>query len=271
VRWALLAALLWSGVGPLSRVALAAGIDPLQVALGRAAVAAACFVLYLLVRGGALPPRRDLPALLGFAVLGVALLFAMNQLAVRAGGAALATILLCTAPVWVTAAAPLLGGRWHRRPVFAALLAAVGIAILAAGGDGQMRPTPAAILWGSGSGAAYALVSVLGKRLLRHASPQALFALALPIAAAALVVLGARPMLPSAHQALPLAALGVLSFFASLAYARGLRTLPAARAALLASVEPIGAAVLAHLLFGERFGALAWAGASLVVAGVVLA
>jgi drug/metabolite transporter (DMT)-like permease len=270
VAWVLLAAVLWSGVGPLSRLALGAGLAPLDVALARAAGAGACFVLLLAVRGGDLPRARDLPALLGFALVGVALLFALNQLAVRAGGAALATILLYSAPIWVTAAAPLLGERWRRRSVFAALAAAAGIALVALGGDGALHPTPAALLWGLASGLAYALHSVLGKRLLRHASPEGLFALALPVAALALAGAGARVAAPSAAQLAPVAALGVVSFLASLAYGHGLRAVPAARAALLATVEPVGAALLAHALFGERFGLIAGAGACLTLAGAAV-
>jgi DME family drug/metabolite transporter len=265
VGWVVLAALLWSSVGPLSRLALASGLPPLDVALGRALVAAACFGVHAVASGGAAPARRDAPALVAFAAIGVAGLFAMNQLAVAAGGAALATILLYTAPIWVTAAAPLLGERVRARAAVAAVTAAGGIAVLAAGGGG-VRATPPALLWGLGSGAAYALYSALGKRLVRRAAPETVFALALPIAAAALVALGARPSLPPARQAAPVIAIGLLSYGASLAYARGLRVLPAARAAILATLEPIGAAILAFALFGER---VAVPGAAIALVAIV--
>jgi drug/metabolite transporter (DMT)-like permease len=267
--WIIAAALLWCAVGPLSRVALEAGLGPLEVALGRALVAWCGFAVHVTWRGGALPRRRDLPELVVFAVFGVALLFAMNQLAVRAGGAALATVLLYTAPIWVAALAPI--ARGERRPVTAALVAAGGIALVSFGGGGAVRVTPAALGWGLGSGAAYALYSVLGKRLLRQSSPQGLFLCALPVACVALVAFGAAPHgMPTARQAIVVGIIGALSFAASLCFARGLATTWAAQAALLATIEPIGAAVIAAAAFGERLGTWGTIGAATVV-GAALA
>ena len=54
-------------------------------------------------------------------------------------------------------------------------------------------------------------------------------------------------------------------------YFLGLRSVPAARAALLALFEPLTATVLAVLVLGEHFSARAALGAALVVAAMLLA
>jgi DME family drug/metabolite transporter len=266
----LVAALFWAAVGPLSRLALATGLEPLQVAGGRALVAGIAFAAHLAIRGGARPRRSDALALVAFAGLGVASLFFLNQLAVQRGGAALATILLYTAPIWVALASPWLDGDEgeprQRGTGTRALVAAAGIALLAAGG-GTIHPTPAALLAGLGSGVAYAVYSLLARRLLLRISPQGIFGVAMPLAAA-LLLAASPPLRPTAGQAALVGVIGLLSFGGSFFYALGLRHLAAARATLIATVEPIAAAVLAALLFGERFGAWGLAGGVLVLAAL---
>jgi len=257
------AALLWSAIAPLSRLALASGLAPLHVAFGRALVAGIAFGAHLAVRGGAVPRRSDAPAVVAFAGLGVALLFALNQVAVRQGGAALATVLLYSAPVWVALVGPLVGEPRRRGGTVRGLVAAGGIALLASGG-GTVRPTPLALLAGLGSGAAYAFYSLVARRLLQHSSAPGLFAVAMPLAAAFLLAFGGAPTAPSATQALLVVAIGLLSFGGSLCFGLGLARLPAARAALLATIEPLSAAILAGIFFGERFGVAGMAGAALI-------
>jgi DME family drug/metabolite transporter len=54
-------------------------------------------------------------------------------------------------------------------------------------------------------------------------------------------------------------------------FAAGLAGVPAATASTLALAEPVVATVLGVALLGERLGRLGWAGAALVLAGLVLA
>lgn len=266
--WVVLAALLWSAVAPLSRLALESGLAPLQIAFGRALIAGLAFGVHLAVRGGAVPRRSDTPAVVAFAGLGVALLFALNQVAVRQGGAALATVLLYSAPVWVSLVGPLVGEPRRRGATLRGVVAASGIALLATGG-GTVHPTPLALLAGLGSGAAYAVYSLVGRRLLQHSSAHGLFALAMPLAAAILLAFGGAPGKPSATQALLVVAIGLLSFGGSLSFGLGLARLPAARASLLATIEPVAAALLAALVFDERLGPAGIAGVALVLTGAL--
>src|SRR5690606_4250676 len=71
---------------------------------------------------------------------------------------------------------------------------------------------------------------------------------------------------------LDLLLMGVLStYLAYFIYYTGLRTVPASRAVLVATVEPLLAALLAALLFGERFGISGIIGGSLILAAALLA
>ena len=113
-----LAAILWSTLGPAARIALRAGLDPLELSFWRALLGGSLFAVHAMARGKVRLARRDLPAIGAFAILGVAIFYFSYFRAVRAGGAALAAILLYTAPAWVAIASTLwLGERLRARKV----------------------------------------------------------------------------------------------------------------------------------------------------------
>ncbi len=99
--YVLAAACLWGLIGPLSRLAFASGWTPLEVAFWRAALAGLLFGLHALRLGRVCVARRDLPIVVAFGLVGVALFYASFQFAVQAGGGAMAAVLLYTAPAWV--------------------------------------------------------------------------------------------------------------------------------------------------------------------------
>jgi len=101
-------------------------------------------------------------------------------------------------------------------------------------------------------------------------APAAVYAIAMPVGA-----LGLLPFVSFGEQTqrawLLLVAMAVAStYLAYLAYAAGLKRLPATRASVIASVEPLVATGLAAVWFDERLGTMAWFGAALVV-GAALA
>src|SRR5215203_5802788 len=141
------AAMLWATVGPAARFALQAGIEPLEISFWRAAIGGLLFALHAGVRGRLRVARSDLPAVAGFAVLGVTIFYWAYFRAVELGGAALAAILLYTAPAWVALAAALwLGERLTMRKSLAVVLTLAGIALVAlgSGSSGLAGASPSA-------------------------------------------------------------------------------------------------------------------------------
>lgn len=272
------AALLWGTIGPAARFALRAGIEPLEIGFWRAAIAGLLFGLHAAVRGKLRIARRDLPAVGGFALLGVTIFFWSYFRAVELGGAALAAILLYTAPAWVALAAALwLGERLTARKALAVALTLAGIALVALGsgtgvtnsaGDAAARVS--ALAWGLLAGLAYAAYYLFGKRYFARYEASTLFAYALPVGAA--LLLPAVAFAPkSAVEWLVLLFLGVVpTYGAYLLYGAGLARVEATRAATVATLEPVAAAALAYLVWGEALRGLGYVGAALVLAGVLL-
>jgi drug/metabolite transporter, DME family len=265
------AAALWGLMGPVTRIALREGMGPVEVAFWRALLAGGLFAVHAAVIGKVRLERRDLPSVVAFGVLGVAGLMASFSRSVEAGGAALAAILLYTAPGWVALLSALfLGERLTRRALLALAIATAGVAGIALSSGGGMRITPAALGWGLLSGFAYALYYLFGKRYFARYATATLFLYALPVGAVAMLPLaGFRHKTPTAWAALAFVSV-VPTYLAYVFYSAGLRRVQATRAATVATVEPVVAAIAAYLMWNERLPPAAYAWAVVVLAGVLL-
>lgn len=267
----LLAASLWGLLGPVSRLAFQEGLTPLQVAFFRAGIAWTFFALHALALRQVRVAPRDLPVLLLFGLVGVSLFYGTYQLAVGFGGAALASVLLYTAPAWVA----LLSHLVLREPLdalglFSVALTLLGVALMGLGGGSEVKALWPALFFGLLSGFTYALYYIFGKLYLpRYATPT-LFLYALPVGALGLLPLvDLAPLSPKALYALLF--LGAFSTYgAYLAYYAGLRRLPATRASVLATLEPVVANLFAFLFFREVLSPLGYLGAGLVLLAVLL-
>ena len=268
----LLAVLCWGLLGVMSRVAMADGTPPLTVAFWRAAIAAALFTVHAAITRAEPLIGADRPAALLLGVAGVALLYFAYLNAIEQGGVALSSILMYSAPIWVA-----IGGRLFFRervgPRAAAALALTlaGVALVAlSSGTGEVRWSPGAVGWGLLSGAMYALYFLVGRRLFSRNASSRVMAWALSVGAATML-----PFVP--FQALTRSAWGGVAFLAVvctyaayLAYAEGVKRLPSARAATIATLEPVIAVVAAYLVWGERLSPLGLVGGATVIAGVML-
>ncbi|ACO46268.1 EamA family transporter [Deinococcus deserti] len=267
----LAAAVLWGLLGILGKQAQAAGVGALEVAFWRAALGGGLFALHAALTRSPLPRGRDLLVTVGFGVVGVSVFYAAYQLAVQAGGASLASVLLYTAPAFVALLGwALLRERLGRREGVAVAGTLGGITLISLGGGQGVNVTAAALAFGLLSGLTYSLYYLYGKAYFDRYAPTALYAVALPVGALGLVpFVEWAPKTGAAWSSL--GAMAVLStYLAYLAYSAGLRRLPATRASVIASLEPVVAALLAAVLFAEQLSALALLGAALVIGAALI-
>ncbi len=266
-----LAALMWGCIGPLSKYAFMAGMPPLEVAFWRITMAWVLYSAHAVHLKRVRIATADLPWIIAFGVAGIAGLFGSYVLAVEAGGAALSSVLLYTAPAWVA----LMAWKLLKESMTTVKFAAVGITILGVAGvslghglDGPLNF--AAIGFGLLSGFTYALYYIFGKIFLPRYPTPTLFLYALPV--------GALTLLPFFSFAphplwgwLACAAMAVgCTYGAYMIYYAGLQRVEASRAAVIATLEPLVAALLAFSLFDERFTTLGYIGSGLILAAVLL-
>jgi drug/metabolite transporter, DME family len=269
------AAFQWALLGPVARVAFTEGVPPLTVAFWRAAVAALLFATHATVTRAHALRRGDRGSAMGLGVVAVAGLYVSYFESVQRGGAALAAILLYSAPVWVALGAHfVLREQVPFREAAALLLTLAGVVLVAlfpAAGNAEVQATPAAIAWGLGSGIAYALYFLVGRSLFTHNAPSRVMAWALAT--------GALVLAPFVQWgALTWRAWGAIAFLATVATygaylcnANGIRYIGPSRASTIATLEPVLAVVAAFFVWGERLSPVGLLGAAAVIGGVLLA
>jgi len=266
----LAAAALWALIGPVAKYAFTAGLDPFGVAFYRALIGGGFFLLHALLRRRLRLDRRALLPVGLFGAVGVAGFYASYQFAVAYGGAALASVLLYTAPAWVAAMSALLLEEPLDRPKLLAVgLTLLGVLLLARGAGGELRLTLLGVAFGLLSGFGYALYYLFGKVYFARYPAEAVYALALPVGALVLLPFGGHPA-PAAAWG-PLFVIGFASTYLAYAlYAAGLVRLEATRASVVATLEPVLASLFAYLWWGEAFRPAGYLGAGLVLLAVLL-
>jgi len=274
------AGICWATTGLFGTLLFREGIDPVNVASTRNALAALIFLLYLVITQPQLLrlDKNQLLILLPGSLVGVTLfnLFYLN--AIDEAGMSTAVVLLYTSPVF----AVLLSRLFLKEPLTLHKVASLGLAfggvilVVEAFELSALIDNYTGILLGLASGVSFALLSVFGKHLTGSldrltASFYLLFlgALFLSFIRApwnGLVEAAASPGLLAA-----LAAMVIISTFLShFLYLYGLSYLQAGRASIAVSVEPAAAILLAFIFLGEQLSLLQYAGVLLVLAAVFL-
>lgn len=281
----LAAAALWGALGVLAREAYLRGATPLETASARAALAFLALGAIHAFRPRRLGlPVRSLPLLALFGAVGIALFYWLYLAAIEVLAVGVAAALLYTAPVFaVLLARPLLGEPLTARKLVALVAAVGGVGLVSglaaargsvpAGAPGAGEPGMGGILLGLGAGLAYALFTLIGKRASsRHDAVRIVFwAMGFGAVCLAFVVPPWRVLLEHPSAVPWVLALALLStLVANLLYIGALARLEAGVAALLATIEPVVAALLGWLWLGEVLDGGQLAGLALVVGAAAL-
>lgn len=283
----LAAASFWATFGIFARRLYEAGFQPLELASTRAAVGFAAVALFALpatllrtnnAHRGIAVGWRNLPFMAAYGVLGYALFTLVFFRALEVTAVPVAVALLYTAPAWVLLASAVLwreqvGGR--RITALALLLAGVLLVTGAVGTvlRGTAPLAAGALLLGLASGATYALYTLFSRVATVRFGPVASLFWSFGFATLAFAVIAPpwQPFVHSPQHTLALLALGIVPTLLPYAlYLAALRELRASTASMLASLEPVVAALLAAALLGERLELLQGLGVLLVVGAAVL-
>ena len=273
-------AILWGTLGIIFTTAIRLGVNATALAFWRASLSA----LIMIVGLGALRPRllrirpRDVPFFLIFGMLSIGALSVVYIQAVDRVGVATAAVLLYTAPAWVTVLAwQLYDEPLTRTKVIALLLAFAGTALVAeAHNPANVRVNAAGLFFGLASGFTYAMYTILGRRALVNYSPLTTVTYGLVFAGLALTPLISLHQVRLVIEGPPLlwAALGALALGPTVTsfilYTHGLEYIEAGIASIIATLEPVSAAVLGYLILDQRLTPLQTAGGVLILAAVII-
>lgn len=268
------AASCWGFIGIFSSIAFSEGVAPMEVAFWRALLAWFFFATQAFIQKEMRMQIRDIPLLCIFGLLGISLFYISYLYAIDAGGAALASVLLYTAPAWVVVCSFFIyKEKLTTQKIVALILIIAGVFLISnTGGNANSTTSLSAIAIVSGltAGFCYSLYYTLGKHFSARYSSANLFLYMLPIGC--LGILPFVEFVPKSPLAwFAIACIAFLStFIANQCYYQGLKKLEAGKASIVATIEPVIAATAAFFIFGEHFTLLGYIGAMLVICAVLL-
>lgn len=266
------AALLWSTAG-IASTSLFAHVHPLTVGFWRVALAVPALLILARTLGRWRPLTRRAAVLLALIGLTQAGYQGFYFLGVSELGAGRATLVaLCGAPVLISViGAVVLKDRPGALEWAAVPIAVIGAALLigapAPGAEGSVLGYAAA----GAAALSYAVFALTARELAGLYHPFQVTAIGFGVAALMLLPFAIGNGLVPGEGWGTLAYLGLVP--TALAYALfffGMRTVTATASGVLVLLEPAGAAILAALLLGERYGALGLAGGGLLLGAVLM-
>ena len=267
------AAVLWGFIGIFSSLAFSQGVGPMEVAFWRAVLTWFCFGTQAVIRKETSIDKKDFPLFVIFALFGISLFYISYQFAVKTAGAAFASVLLYTAPAWVVICSLFIyKEKLTLIKSMAVALVIFGVFLISkTGGNVQSSSSMGliAILSGLTSGFCYSLYYTIGKYFSGKYSSANLFLWVLPIGA-----LGILPFVEFADKtALAWVALIAVSFvstfMANYCYYQSIKYIEAGKASIVATLEPVVAAMAAYIFLGEYFTILGYTGAGLIILAVI--
>jgi len=274
----LAAAALWGIIGIWNRSLMALGLSPTGIVLVRNLGGMALLAALFAVKDRSVfrVKRGHLKYFLGTGIVSVVLFTCCYFTCQKLCSLAVASILLYTAPSFVV----LLSAISWKEPVTKKKLLALGLTLVGCACvcgvfAGGLSVTVPGILLGLGSGFFYALYSIFGRYALAHYDSMTVTVWTFIFAGPASLVLARPAELAGtfAHPSAWLLALGLVVLSTVLPYVFytwGLARVEAGKASIMASLEPVVAALMGVAVFGEPMSALTLAGIVLVLSGVVI-
>ena len=271
--WILLAALLWSLLGVVSKFCLHAGALPLETAFWRAGIGCVFFLAHAGLTDGLRIPLRHALIFVLFGGWGVGVFFGAMQMAIKLSGGATAVVLLYTAPVWVAVFSRFLfGERITKRKALAVGIALCGTALVCfSGGSLPGQASLEGIAFGLLSGLCYATHYPFYRWWQSRYSTASIYGYML---LGGVVALGFGGPISINHAPDTwgwLFALGLLTcYMAYICYGQGLKRISLVRAAVTCHLEPVLGTLWVWLFWNECFIAAGWFGGALVLGAVCL-
>ncbi len=272
------AGVLWGMISFFVRVLSEAGLDALQIAFVRMAVAAPTFTIAVAVinRKSLKIKLRDVWMFIGMGVVSIVLFNFCYFYTMVHSQTSVAVVLLYTSPIFIMLLSAVLFREKITLRKAAALVMTVAGCIFVAGLKGQLNITPGVFLVGIASGFFYGLYTIFGRYALEKYSPLTVtvYAFIFGLAGSAPI---SRPVevvnIFAQTPVLILWGLGigiictVLPYFL---YTWGLNRMESGKAAILVAAEPLVGTVIGMTFWHESHDIMKLAGIGLILASMII-
>ena len=270
---------MWGSIGVMAKDLYASGVSPWSLVFFRASLGfLACGLVILVADRSWLRIRvADVPFFAIYGLISTSAFFSLYLYTISLTTVAVAVVLLYSAPVFSAIMGRIFFGEALAAAKVGALILAFAGCVLVTGLEsGQLAVGPVGILTGLGSAVTYASFGIMGKYARRRYNAVTILFYSMGF--------GTLFLLPVLY--LPGASLGPFSWrvwallvviaagptlLARILFVAAVKHVEASRAAIVATVEPLVASVLAAVLLAELLSPVQILGGVLVLAGSVLA
>jgi DME family drug/metabolite transporter len=275
---ALITGIVWGTAGYFVRTLYDAGFTPLQVSVYRTVAMTLATAIIMLIYNRKLfyVRKHDLRYIIPMGLFGTALGYLTHNIAMKYTTLAIASMLTYTNPIYTTLlAAVIFKERIYRGKVVGLVLLITGCSLLVKVYDAAFFDLNGiGIINGLLTGLFISISALLAKRVTRDYHPLtsvfynfafgAVFLLAFSFPWHPAPVLGAKEALSLAYLA---TIAGVLAFFL---YMYSIKRIEVSQTESCVSIEPVMAGLMGFFLFGESFDAVQFAGAAVILMGVLI-
>lgn len=274
------AGVLWGTMGIFSRVLSGFGLKPVHITAFRLVSATIVLIILSAFMGGKKNYKikaSDLKWFIMSGVLSIAGITICYFNSITLSSLSTAAILLYTAPVFVTIISYFVFNERITPMKVMALISAILGCVLVTGIDGKI--TAIGVLWGIGSGIAYALYSIFGTILLKRYSTFQVTLISFVIGTIAIIpfsdIAGIVKIVSAAENKILLISVCALSGIITavlpyMLYTYGLKGTIPGKASIMASIEPVVATLNGIIFFNEPFGFTSFIGIAFVILAVML-
>ena len=256
----LIAGISWGMLGLFTRNLSAFGFTPRDIVLVRnfGSLIALTIMFFIMDRNIFRIKLKHFPLFLGTGLVSVVLFTLLYFSCQQHCSLAISAILLYTSPVFVMIMSAIIWkDKITKQKLFALVITFAGCVFVSGVFAGNISITTIGLLTGLGSGFFYALYSIFGRFALAHYKPYTvtyytfvcagIASLFVTSPANVVTMLGSNILIP--FLALGLVFIGTVLPFVM--YTKGLAEIESGKAAILASVEPVAAAFVGVIAFGE--------------------
>ena len=252
---------LWGLIGIFVNILAAKGFAPLQITTLRVTIAMLVTALIILYTDTRLfyIRSKDWWMFFGNGVVGLVFFSWCFFNAITGGSLAVAALLLYTAPAFVMLMSVILfHEKLTKEKIIALVVTFIGCGCITGAFAGNLIISRQTILYGLASGFGYALYSIFGKPATKRYSPLTVSLWCFIFASAFTLPLSGLSekivLFSDTTVWTGILGIGVIScVLPHVLYMRGLQQLEAGHAAILATIEPVVAAIVSFLFLGETF------------------
>jgi drug/metabolite transporter (DMT)-like permease len=257
----IIAAVLWGMIGLFINKLYQYGFEPLQVVSIRAICSAFMLVLYLLITNKGLLRIKlaDVKYFIGTGIISFAFFNWCLFVAIKTTSLSVATILMYTAPAFVTIFSIILfKEKLNSKKLISLALTFLGCVLVTGFFQSSAnRVSTIGILAGLGAGLGYALYSIFGKYALEKYDPMTIPAYTFVFAAIGLIPLtDFKEIITTLSNTTALYYAIALGLFSTVLpfifYTKGLAKLESSKASLIATLEPVVASIIGFIVFKEN-------------------